>query len=292
LNSAARSQGGRLADLTSHVISPVLPTPFLKWAGGKSRLLSTFANYFPRQFDGQRHRYFEPFIGGGAVFFHLLPERAVISDLNPELINCYQVVRDDVDRLVARLRRHKNDQDHYYRVRAQDTAKLTPVERAARLIFLNKTCFNGLYRVNSKGQFNVPFGRYENPKICDATNLHAVSTALAKVDITCNHFEAVLERARKGDFIYLDPPYQPISATANFTGYTATSFGNEDQTRLSEVVRTLSRRGCLIMLSNSNSDLVRELYDGFRIETVYTSRAINCRPDKRGRIAELLVMNY
>jgi DNA adenine methylase len=279
--------------VTPHAIARLAnASPFLKWAGGKSRLLQTFDRYFPASFNSTKNRYFESFIGGGAVFFHLSPHKAVISDLNPELINCYTVIKDNVEELIVALRKHKNDKDHFYRVRALDTDKLTPVERAARLIFLNKTCFNGLYRVNSRGQFNVPFGRYTNPKICDELNLREVSFALAGVDINCGPFEAILKRARKGDFIYLDPPYQPVSATSNFTGYTATCFGNSDQERLADVARILSKRGCLIMLSNSNADFVRDLYRDFRIETVHTSRAINCKADRRGRIAELLIMNY
>lgn len=287
----AQRSPGRLDACVPREIAPS-PSPFLKWAGGKTRLLQTFDSFFPALEQWSEHTYFEPFVGGAAVLFHLLPERAVISDCNPELINCYRVVRDDVDKLIAHLRRHENDREHFYRVRAQDTNALSEVERAARLIFLNKTCFNGLYRVNSKGQFNVPFGRYTNPRICDEVNLHAASEALRKVEILQGAFEEVLKRAKKGDFVYLDPPYQPISATSNFTGYTATCFGIEDQRRLASVVRSLSKRGCLVMLSNSNSEVVRELYSGCTIETVYTSRAINCKPDRRGRISELLIMNY
>lgn len=279
--------------MTPHAVARrASATPFLKWAGGKSRLLQTFDRFFPSTFNSSKHRYFESFIGGGAVFFHLSPPKAVISDLNPELINCYRMIKDNVEELIGALRKHKNDKDHFYRVRALDTSKLSPVERAARLIFLNKTCFNGLYRVNSRGQFNVPFGRYSNPKICDELNLREVSAALTEVDIHCGPFEEILKRARKGDFVYLDPPYQPVSATSNFTGYTATCFGNSDQERLADVAHTLSKRGCSIMLSNSNSEYVKDLYSDFRIETVHTSRAINCKPDRRGRIAELLIMNY
>lgn len=292
MNLAVKAQAGRFSGLAPNSVARQHPAPFLKWAGGKSRLLSTFEDYFPESFDSRKNHYFEPFIGGGAVFFHLLPPRAIISDLNPELVNCYNVVRTRVDALIKALQEHKNDKDHYYHVRALDPQNLSDVERAARLIFLNKTCFNGLYRVNSRGQFNVPFGRYSNPKICDQANLHAVSSALSEVQILCGAFEHVLKRARPGDFVYLDPPYQPISATANFTGYTATSFGNEDQERLASTVRSLSKKGCLVMLSNSNSDFVRRLYKEFRIETVHTARAINCKPERRGRIAELLIMNY
>jgi len=266
----------------------IRPGPLLKWAGGKAQLLSTFHKYFPKSFN----RYFEPFLGGGAVFFHLMPERATLSDLNQELINCYQVVRDDVDRLIELLKRHTNDKAHYYRVRAWNSHQLTPVEQAARLIFLNKTCFNGLYRVNSLGQFNVPFGRYKNPKICDEQNLRAVSRALSSVDLKSSRFEDVLRQARRGDFVYLDPPYQPISPTSNFTGYTKDAFDFADQERLCKTAQALNRRGCLLMLSNSDNEFIRELYEDFNIVTVQANRAINCRADRRGRISELLIMNY
>lgn len=290
--SAFGSQARRTAGVTPRVVAGDNPYPFVKWAGGKSRLLPTFDQYFPDSLSGTAGRYFEPFVGGGAVFFHLLPANAVLSDLNPELINCYQVIRDDLESLIALLARHVNDKAHFYKVRAQDTRELSPAERAARLIFLNKTCFNGLYRVNSRGQFNVPFGRYLNPRICDADNLHAVSTTLQGVELILSPFEKVLKRARKGDFVYLDPPYQPVSATANFTGYTAGAFGLDDQEKLAGVFRELSRRGCLVMLSNSESPSIRQLYAGFRIEQVHASRAINCRADRRGRVTELLVLNY
>jgi DNA adenine methylase len=264
------------------------PRPFLKWAGGKSQLLSTFSRYFPKHFN----RYFEPFIGGGAVFFHLQPERAVLSDLNHELINCYQVVRNDPETLIELLKKHRNDKHHFEAVRAQDLSRLTDEERAARLIFLNKTCFNGLYRVNSKGQFNVPFGKYKNPKICDAANLKAASRALRHTTLVHGPFEAVLVQAQKGDFVYLDPPYQPVSNTAYFTSYTRQSFSLEDQKRLASTALELSRRGCHVMLFNSDSEDVRALYSQFNIEIVQANRAINCKGDRRGRVRELLILNY
>lgn len=262
--------------------------PFLKWAGGKSQLLATIERRLPKHFN----RYFEPFLGGGAVFFRLLPERALLSDINEELINCYRVVRDDVESLVEELRRHRNDRHHFYRIRAQNVATLSDVQRAARLIFLNKTCFNGLYRVNSKGQFNVPFGRYKNPRICDAANLLAVSRVLCSASMVCAPFEVALIEAGKGDFVYLDPPYQPISATSKFTGYTRGAFGYEDQVRLAATFKDLHKRGCLLMLSNSDSPVVRDLYADFQAEVVHATRAINCKADRRGRIRELLIVNY
>lgn len=264
------------------------PRPFLKWAGGKSQLLPAFAQYFPKSFN----RYFEPFVGSGAVFFRLQPEVSFLSDLNSELINCYEVVRDDVDKLINALRRHVYEEEHYYHVRAMDTKKLTQHARAARLIYLNKTCFNGLYRVNSRGQFNVPFGRYSNPLICDTENLRRVNRALRKVTLSTGNFEQTLKQARKGDFVYLDPPYQPISATSNFTGYTKDSFSYEHQEKLAKTVKALSKRGCLIMLSNSDCNEIRSLYKDFRIEVVTATRAINCKSDRRKAINELVILNY
>jgi DNA adenine methylase len=267
-------------------------SPFLKWAGGKTQLLSTFDEYFPDRFE----RYFEPFLGGGAVFFRMNAREdgvtAHLSDLNDELINCYSVVRDNVEQLIKALKKHRNESDYYYGVRAMDTSRMTPVARAARLIYLNKTCFNGLYRVNRKGEFNVPFGSYKNPRTCDEDNLRAASDALRNARVEHKPFENALKTAKKGDFVYLDPPYQPLSATSSFTSYTSKCFGELDQKRLAEVFAELDRRGCKVMLSNSDNEFVRELYKQFRLETVYANRAINCRADRRGRISELLVLNY
>ncbi len=264
------------------------PGPFLKWAGGKGQLLATFNRHFPKSFN----RYFEPFLGGGAVFFHLRPERALLSDLNEELINCYQMVRDDVESVIELLRKHRNDKHYFYRIRSQDSSSLLNVERAARLIFLNKTCFNGLYRVNSKGRFNVPFGRYKNPRICDASNLRAVSATLQSTPVHCASFEVVLTKAQKGDFVYLDPPYQPISSTSNFTGYTKGSFGSEDQIRLATTYHELSKRGCLVMLSSSDSELIRRLYQDYKIAVVHANQSSNCKAGRRGLINELMILNY
>lgn len=267
-------------------------SPFLKWAGGKSQLLRTFESMFPKNFNG----YFEPFIGGGAVLFHLLTKnpdlQATLSDSNEELINCYRCVRDEVEDVIDALRKHRNDIHHFYKVRAQDVKRLSNAERAARLIFLNKTCFNGLYRVNRKGQFNVPFGRYKNPKICDEQNLRTVSRALTYVQLYSKPFDSVLERANKGDFVYFDPPYQPLSKTANFTSYTSKAFAVSDQQRLADVFKALSERGCQVMLSNSDNEVIRDLYRDFRIEEVLATRAINSDPQKRGKITELLILNY
>lgn len=262
--------------------------PFLKWAGGKGQLLEQYSPLFPTAW----RTYFEPFLGGGAVFFHLTPNTAVLSDINEDLINAYVVVRDRVDELVAALRVHHNERDYFYAVRARKPETLTPVERAARLIFLNRTCFNGLYRVNKKGQFNVPFGRYSNPTICDEAKLRAASLALTGAEIRAADFEAALEGAGAGDFAYLDPPYNPISTTSSFTSYAQEGFGEGEQHRLASVYKRLDIHGVRLMLSNSASSLVRGLYAGFRIIEVTAKRAINAKADRRGPITELLILNY
>lgn len=267
-------------------------TPFLKWAGGKSQLLNSFQEYFPENFK----HYFEPFTGGAAVFFHLRSNRAKfqaeLSDLNSELINCYTVIRDDLDSLIEDLQKHKNEEEYFYKIRATDPDSLSATERASRLIYLNKTCFNGLYRVNSKGRFNVPFGFYKNPSTCNETNLRACQKALQNTELNCNPFEHVLKKARKGDFVYFDPPYHPLTSTSNFTSYTKNSFSAEDQQRLAETFAELDKRGCYLMLSNSDCPFIRGLYESFRVETVYAMRAINCKAQGRGRISEVLVLNY
>jgi DNA adenine methylase len=264
------------------------PRPFLKWAGGKGQLLEQYAPLFPRRYQ----RYHEPFLGGGAVFFRLRPTRATLADGNAELIDCYCAIRGDLRGVLEALRPHVYDKEHFYAVRALDPAGLPLAERAARTIFLNRTCFNGLYRVNSKGRFNVPFGRYDNPTIADVPNLRACAVALRRVRLECAPFASVLERARRGDFVYFDPPYHPVSKTACFTAYGAGGFGAEDQRELARVYAELDRRGVLVMLSNSGAPLVRELYDGFRLVEVRASRAINSKAAKRGAVRELVVLNY
>lgn len=265
------------------------PAPFLKWAGGKRQLLEQFERYFPA--PGTYGVYHEPFLGGGAVFFHLLPARAVLSDLNPELVEAYQVVRDDVEGVIRRLRGFRNEEEFYYEVRGRDPQALTPPERVARMLYLNRTCFNGLYRLNSSGRFNVPFGRYRLPRICQTASLRAASRALAGVELRVQPFEAVLDSAQPGDLVYLDPPYQPLSRTASFTAYTREAFDEDDQRRLAAVYRELDARGCRLMLSNSSTELVRELYGEFRIVKVQARRAINSRGAGRGLIDEVLVLN-
>lgn len=282
--------------------------PFLKWAGGKSKLLPELLERMPAELGG---RYFEPFLGGGALFFathggntqapsHGLSDGVarvpVLSDVNPELVNAYRVVRDDLDALLRLLRAHKHNKRYYYRIRDADRDPgywtWAPLERASRLIYLNKTCFNGLYRVNSRGEFNVPFGDYESPTIADEDNLRACSAALAGADIECASFESVSSIARAGDFVYFDPPYAPVSATAHFTGYAKGGFSADLQRSLADVCRSLDQRGVRFMLSNSNAPLVVDLYRSFRVETVYAPRAINAKGDRRGKVAEIIVRNY
>jgi DNA adenine methylase len=267
--------------------------PFLKWAGGKQRLLSTYDSMFPAHFEN----YFEPFVGGGAVFFFLLhigriQKRAQLSDLNDELIHLWRTVRDDVEPLIAALQTYQYEKEFYYRIRKLDTTKLSPIDRAARMLYLNRTCFNGLYRVNRGGQFNVPFGRYSNPVICNADNLRNVQRALQPVELQSWGFETVLESASTGDFLYFDPPYQPVTRTARFTQYTAEPFNESHQGRLNEIVRMLDRRGCLVMISNSDTPLVHELYKGFDIQIVQAPRAINRDGTRRGTVPEVVIRNF
>lgn len=266
--------------------------PFLKWAGGKSRLLKQYAPYFPPRTE--IGHYYEPFIGSAAVFFYLQPQNSTLSDINEKLIDVYRVVQQDVEGLIRLLKGHKNEKVHFYQTRALDPADLTPQEQAARLIFLNKTCYNGLYRENRKGRFNVPFGRYKNPNICDERRLKTASKVLQRVDLQVADFDEVVSEAVPGDFIYFDPPYAPISATSNFTNYNRHDFRIADQRRLADTVHRLTIRGCNVMLSNSDSPLIYELYGerGYRFIEVHSRRNINSKADRRGVITELLILNY
>ena len=269
------------------------PRPFLKWAGGKGRVLSQYVPYFP-----PFSTYYEPFLGGGAIFFHLQTScssltNAYLMDINDELINVYQCIRDHVEGIIEHLRIHQHYHCHnyYYALRAQVPEER--LARAARFLYLNKTCFNGLYRENLQGQFNVPMGRYKNPNICPSDVLRAASLALNTVNIEVQPFEWVLELAHTPhDFVYFDPPYHPISATSNFTGYSRHAFRKEDQIRLKETFSTLAERGVKVMLSNSDCPFIRELYREFTIHTIFAARAINSKAKKRGKITEVLVTSY
>lgn len=276
--------------------------PFMKWAGGKGQLLPELSRRMPRTF----RRYHEPFVGGGALFFHLysggqLGRGAALSDYNSELILCYQIARDNVGALIDALwehHQHRLDPHYFHEVRSWDRepgfASRSPVERAARTIFLNRTCYNGLYRLNRRGQFNAPFGYYKNPLICDPDNLRAASRALADVELSSGDFGDVLGRAEPGDLVYFDPPYVPVSATASFTHYTGQTFGEEEQRRLAELFFTLAERGVHVMLSNSRTPLAEELYVGQAAshDVVLASRKINCDGFKRGHVEELIVYSY
>lgn len=264
------------------------PRPPVKWVGGKRQLLEQLGPLFPSRFNV----YHEPFVGGGAVFFHLLPPEAVLIDNNPELINFYLVLQNKLDELLYDARKHRNEAGYYYRLRDIDPETLSPVERASRFLYLNRTGYNGLWRVNSKGRYNVPFGRYKNPKIVDEENLRLVSAALSKAVVILGDFSEVLFHAQTGDFVYFDPPYHPVSDTAGFTNYTPAGFGPGDQERLAGVFRELDRRGCFVMLSNSDIDFIRRLYRGYDIRVVRAKRAINCRADGRGPVEELIIRNY
>lgn len=268
--------------------------PFLKWAGGKRQLLPTIRKYIPQKYG----TYYEPFIGAGAVLFDIQPSVGMINDSNTELINCYKVIRDSLDELVLDLRQYKNEKEYYYAIRDLDRnsnfKKLNPIQRASRIIYLNKTCFNGLFRVNSSGQFNVPFGSYQNPKILDEILLKAVHNYLSskKIQIMNLDFEQAVKDAQKGDFIYFDPPYDPVSDTSSFTGYDLNGFGKNEQQRLRDVYKKLSDKGCFVLLSNSATGFILDLYKDFSIITVAASRNINSVASGRGKIDEVLVMNY
>jgi DNA adenine methylase len=274
----------------------IAPKPFLKWVGGKRQLLDELRARVAVAWP--YGRYHEPFVGGGALFFDLFKRGALgempayLSDNNPRLIEAYRGVQKNVERLITLLKAHKSrhGEEYFYQVRA--TVPKDSIARAARLIYLNRTCFNGLYRENSKGEFNVPMGRYKDPLICDAVNLRAVSAALQQCDIGEGHFSRVLEHARKDDLVYFDPPYDPVSKTANFTSYHRDPFGESAQRQLADVYRELNGRGVKLLLSNSDTPLIQSLYKGFKVDVVLARRQVNSRADKRGEVREVLVRNF
>ena len=275
--------------MSSSVLSTISLRPFLKWAGGKNKLIQQYIPYFPKKFK----TYYEPFLGGGAIFFYLNPQLAVLTDINAELVNTYRCVKNNVEELILLLKEHqlKHSKEYYYGVRQGNG--ITPIEKAARLIYLNKTCFNGLYRENSKGEFNVPIGKYKNPKICNAALLRSVSAALQPTQIDVRPFEDILKYASSSDdFVYFDPPYYPLSPTSNFTAYSRYSFSEDDQIRLKEVFAELAGRDVKVMLSNSDSQFIRELYKDFNIHSISASRLINSNAMKRGKITEVLITSY
>jgi DNA adenine methylase len=306
-------------------VKPVAAKPFLKWAGGKSQLIQQFERFFPGELkDGKIRRYFEPFVGGGAVFFYLMSkygqniEFKYISDINEELILVYRVVQSDVEKLITRLKRLQSSylkrdeegrKDYFHQVRDDfnknhngfdfDNPSPAWIERAAQIIFMNKTCFNGLFRVNRSGHFNVPFGRYKRPKILDEENLRKASELLKGAIIKRADFAGFKRRVTPRSFVYFDPPYRPISATANFTSYSSFTFDETQQKRLASLFKQLHVKSALVMLSNSdpknhnpNDDFFETEYSAFTIERVDAYRMINCNASKRGQIKELVIRNY
>lgn len=269
-------------------------TPFLKWVGGKRQLLSAITKLMPTDFN----HYYEAFVGGGAVLFDIQPQKAIINDFNAELINVYQVIKNHPEELIDDLKRHKNESEYFYQIRELDRKasfkKLSSIKKASRIIYLNKTCYNGLYRVNSAGEFNSPFGKYINPNIVNDTTILAVSQYLNSNDITIlnGDFETAIKTARKGDFVYFDPPYVPVSNSANFTGYVQGGFDLAEQERLRDACIRLDEKGVHFLLSNSSTPVIHELYTMFDIHIVKATRAINSNAAKRGAIDEVLVRNY
>lgn len=268
------------------------PTPIVKWAGGKTRLLDDLLSRRPLEF----RRYYEPFLGGGAMFFRLAPPHAVLADLNPDLMNMYRCVAWNVEAVIQRLVHHseRHNHDYYYAIRERFNdrkhCKLA-IERAAAFIYLNRTCFNGLYRVNQRGNFNVPIGRYESPKICNAKALRNASVVLQRTELRVGNFVDQVADAGPGDFVYFDPPYDPLNKTSNFTSYTKQDFGDQEQHDLACVVGDLTDRGVFVMVSNNDTPFIRQLYRGFKMERVAAPRAINSRATGRGSVMELVITN-
>ncbi|OPX89803.1 MAG: Modification methylase DpnIIA [Pelotomaculum sp. PtaB.Bin117] len=269
--------------------------PFLKWAGGKRQLLPEIRRLIPLSYK----TYFEPFVGAGAVLFDIQPDKAVINDINDELINVYKVVRDNLAELIEDLSKHANSKEYYYQIRDLDKKKerfnnLSSVKKASRIIYLNKTCYNGLFRVNSQGCFNVPFGNYKNPNLFNRMALQAISEYLNSADISIYNtdFEEAVETAGRGDFVYFDPPYDPVSDTASFTGYYLGGFDKNKQIRLKATVDKLTQKGCKVLLSNSATSFIKELYADYKIMPVVAKRPINSAAAKRGSVEEVLVLNY
>ncbi len=280
-------------------MATVTPKPFVKWAGGKRQLIPILNENLPKTFG----TYYEPFIGGGALLFHMLTERdgqkCSISDLNSDLVLAYTTIRDRIDDLISSLKSHeknyqKDSKSYYYSVRESNPR--SEIEKTSRLLFLNRTCFNGLYRVNSKGKFNVPLGRYTNPNIVNEDNLRSVGAILqaSKVSIKCRDFGAVLRDAKKGDLVYFDPPYQPVSDTANFTSYTNKDFTDKDLERLADLCNKLDSKGCKVLLSNSDSKQVSDMFSGkpWNVNKIQANRSINSNSKKRTGHFELLIKNY
>lgn len=272
-----------------------LVAPVLKWVGGKRQLLDVLIPLLPKNIT----TYCEPFVGGGALLFALQPDTAYVNDINADLINVYKVIKDDVESLIKALQEFKNDADCFYAVRDWDRDKtkysaLSDVQKAARILYLNKTCYNGLFRVNRQGEFNTPFGRYKNPNIVNEATLRAVNNYFnkAKVTLKCGDFEEAVKGIRKGSFVYFDPPYDPVSDSANFTGYDKGGFDKDEQIRLKKLCDKLNNRGVKFLLSNSSTEFILDLYKDYNITIVKAKRSINSKGDGRGDVNEVLVKNY
>lgn len=271
-----------------------LIAPFLKWVGGKRQLMPAIKELIPKNLIN----YYEPFIGGGAVLFDLQPKKAVINDFNEELINVYQTIKENPEGLISDLKTHKNESDYFYDLRALDREEsfenLSNIKKASRVIYLNKTCYNGLYRVNNSGEFNSPFGRYKNPNIVNETTIRAVSKYLNTNDITIlnGDFEEALKEIKIGCFVYFDPPYHPVSASSNFTGYVQGGFDIYDQVRLRDLCDVLDKKGVKFLVSNSATLFIEDLYKDYKISYVKANRSINSNAKKRGEIDEVLIRNY
>lgn len=268
--------------------------PILKWAGGKRQLMPQIRKHMPDEYND----YYEPFVGAGALLLELQPQTAVINDFNEELINVYNVVKNNVDELIDSLKLHKNEEDYFYKIRELDRisefVQLNNIQKASRFIFLNKTGYNGLYRVNSKGQFNVPFGKYKKPLIVNEEGLRNLHKYLNNNNIIIlnTDFEHAVKTATKGDFVYFDPPYDPLTTTSSFTAYSKEGFNRTDQERLYRVYKELDERGCFVMLSNSSTDFIKDLYKEFNVNIVTAKRNINSKGTGRGAIDEVLITNY
>jgi DNA adenine methylase len=271
-----------------------LIAPFLKWVGGKRQLMPAIKELIPKNYTN----YYEPFIGGGAVLFDLQPKKAVLNDFNDELINVYQTIKENPEELISDLKTHKNESDYFYDLRVLDREEtfenLSNIKKASRVIFLNKTCYNGLYRVNNSGEFNSPFGRYKNPNIVNETTIRAVSKYLNTNDITIlnKDFEEALKGIKKGSFVYFDPPYHPVSASSNFTGYVQGGFDMYEQVRLRDLCDKLDKEGVKFLLSNSATLFIEDLYKDYKISYVKANRSINSNAKKRGEVDEVLIHNY
>ncbi len=287
--ASAASRGARRAHVPFQLPDPIA-SPVIKWVGGKTKLLSELIARLPERFN----RYYEPFIGGAALFFRLAPRKAVLADTNADLIALYSAIAADADAVIRRLQYHRtaHDEKHYYAMREkwnQFHATWSDAERAAAFIYLNKTCFNGLWRVNRSGGFNVPMGRYTDPPICVPDTLRAAQAVLVHAELRHADYQTSVKDAARGDFLYFDPPYDPLTPTASFVSYSADGFGPDDQQELGETARKLVARGCQVMLSNSDTTFIRSIYKGFQIDRVKCSRAINSNAAKRGDVDEVII---